>query len=429
MSKQAVVALVLVVTLLCGGVAAFAAPDDPITRGEFAAMLAEKAGIPVEDVTILPVGVPGDASYAGALATLVKAGIIVGYPDGTVGHDEPVTGVQAAVMVGRVLGLPSTLAVHGVEMTKLPDSHWAYGQVAWMSEYGLTMEGSMTATLSQRAAESFLDRVFSADQQAMDIVLKSMEAQQDMTAFSLTGTMQMNMIPKPGLDAEEAAAIEGMAGTTTAMQMEYVKPGKIRQVINTEVPGVGIMEMEQYIIGSKMYQKITNPETEEILWHVMTLPVDLASLEETQNPGIQAAMLEKFHYQYLGTSNLNGKKVYKIGYYGRIDDMGEFAGLMSQSGGSDAMAEVLSNIGDFIETMSFWGISYIGVDDYLTYGEKTGALIGYGNAVPIATMEMSMEIDAYVYDDSIVIQLPDEAKDAVVIEMPPMGSIEVEAAK
>lgn len=73
-----VMALVLVLTLFCGGVAAFAAPDDPVTRGEFAAMLAEKAGIPVDEVKILPAGVPGDASYAGALTTLVQAdGVLV----------------------------------------------------------------------------------------------------------------------------------------------------------------------------------------------------------------------------------------------------------------------------------------------------------------------------------------------------------------
>lgn len=416
--KGGAIAVVLVLALLAGSVAAVAAPGDA-TRGEYAALLAEKAGIPAGNVSALPADVAPDAAYAGALAGLVENGVMAGYPDGTMRPDEPVTGVQAAVMAGRALGLPATLNIQGAAPTTLTESHWAYGQVAWMSEYGLTVEGNITEPLTADAARDFLNKVFGADQQALDIVLKSMDVQKDIKAFSLEGTMVMNMVPRPGISEEDAQALQGMQDMTSTVQMDFVMPDRMRQVITMNVPGMGEIEIDQYLVGSKIYQKLVNPETAEVMWQYMNLPFDIEALLAEQTPGFQESMLQKFNYKYLGTANLNGQEVHKIGYYGKVNDMAELGGLMPQAAGDDAaMGQLLAQTAELISSISLWGITYVGVEDGLSYGDKTGALIGYGEAVPIATAEMSMEISKYNYDPEITVELPEEAKDAVEIVLP-----------
>lgn len=419
-----IMAIGLVLALVLGSVAAVAAPGDNVTRGEFAALLADKAGIPSGEVSALPADVAPDAAYAGALAGLVKAGVIAGYPDGTMRPDEPVTGVQAAVMAGRALGLPSNLNVQGVELTNLPAGHWAYEQVAWMSEYGLIVGGNINEPLTKNAASDFLNSVFSADEKVKDIVLQAMEAQKNIGAFSLEGTMTMNMVPRPGLSEEDAQALQSMQGMTSAIQMDMVMPDRMRQVITMEVPGLGEMTIDQYIIGAKIYQKLVNPETGEVVWQYMNLPFDFEQLMELQTPGMQESMLEKFNYKYLGTTTLNDREVYKIGYYGRINDMAELGQLMSQGMGDDAaVGQLLAQATELIKSMSFWGVTYVGVADHLTYADKSGALIGYADTMPVATMEMAMEISKYSYGPGITVELPEEAKDAVEIELPPMNQL------
>lgn len=420
--KAGTIAVVLVLALIVGSLAAVAAPGDPVTRGEFAVLLADKAGVPAVDVSALPADVVPDAVYAGALAGLVKTGVMVGYPDGTMRPDEPVTGFQAAVMAGRALGLPSNLNVQGVGPVNLPAGHWAYEQVAWMNEYGLIIEGNITEPLTESTASDFLNRVFGADQKAMDIVLKSMEAQKHIGSFSLEGTMTMNMVPRPGISEEDAQALQGMQGMTTAVQMDFVMPDRMRQVISMEVPGLGEMVIEQYVIGAKIYQKMVHPETGEVVWQYMDLPFDFEQLIEMQTPGIQEQMLKKFNYKYLGTTTLNGREVYKLGYYGRIDDLNELGQLMSQGVGDDAaIGQLMAHTAELIKSMSLWGISYVGVADGLTYADKSGALIGYADTMPVATSEMSMEISKYSYDQNITVELPEEASDAVEIQLPPLN--------
>lgn len=411
--------LVLVFILLFGGLAMAVTPADLVTRGQFSAMLAEKAGIPDGDAGSLS-GVPADASYAGALAGLVEAGIIAGYPDGSLGHERPVTGAEAVVLVGRVLGLPSNLDVEGINLPGLSPDHWAYDQVAWMSKYGLALpDGNLVDSLTSQNATAFIEQVFSADDRALELALKSTEATKKVKTFSMRGSMQMTMVPKPGISDEEVAAFDAMAGIDTDIQMDFVMPDKMRQVITMEIPDLGEMTIEQYLIDSKIYQKLVNPETGEVMWQYMTLPIDMKELLELQAPGIQEAMMRQFNYQYMGTTVLDGKEVHKIGYYGKINSMADLGQLISQPGGSDAViGELIAATEDLIQSMSMWGVYYIGTDDFLSYGESLVALLGYGDNIPIATAEMAMNTGSYNYDSEIDINLPEEAKDAVEMVIP-----------
>lgn len=79
------------------------APDAPVTRAEFAAMLARSLGLADTAEQSLFADVPADGWYAGAVAAASKAGLIDGYGDGTFRPKERITREQMAAMIARAL--------------------------------------------------------------------------------------------------------------------------------------------------------------------------------------------------------------------------------------------------------------------------------------------------------------------------------------
>ena len=78
--------------------------------------------------------VAGDEYFALALDALSEMGVVEGRPDGSFGPDEPVTRGQLAALLSRALGLPQSTIVPFVD---LDSTHWAYGYVAALYWAGL----------------------------------------------------------------------------------------------------------------------------------------------------------------------------------------------------------------------------------------------------------------------------------------------------
>ena len=116
-------------------------PEQGITRGEFAAALCrllgwiERRPLPYEVET-------GQHWGASAMEALVKAGVLLGYEDGELHPDRPLTRAEAAVLVNRVLGrVPNRQVIDLVcrerPFEDVPREHWAYYDIidaAWDSE-------------------------------------------------------------------------------------------------------------------------------------------------------------------------------------------------------------------------------------------------------------------------------------------------------
>lgn len=92
------------------------APNDPVTRAEFAAMLARAAGLEPDPAPAARFkDVPRDIWYAGYVGAAVKAGLITGTSKTTFTPGARITRLQLAVMIGRAL------KAQGFELKGSPD--------------------------------------------------------------------------------------------------------------------------------------------------------------------------------------------------------------------------------------------------------------------------------------------------------------------
>lgn len=79
------------------------APDDELTRAQFAALIVRSLGILESEATGTYRDVSEDAWYAAAVSAASEAGIVTGYADGTFRPDEKITREQITVMLARTL--------------------------------------------------------------------------------------------------------------------------------------------------------------------------------------------------------------------------------------------------------------------------------------------------------------------------------------
>ncbi|GEM_PF-934406 len=79
------------------------APNEHITRAEFAALIVRSLGLADSSMAASFKDVPTTAWYAGALVTAVEAGVISGYEDYTFRPHEPVTREQMAAILTRAM--------------------------------------------------------------------------------------------------------------------------------------------------------------------------------------------------------------------------------------------------------------------------------------------------------------------------------------
>ncbi|NLW07331.1 MAG: hypothetical protein GX039_05065 [Clostridia bacterium] len=435
-------------TELAGVFPQYPGDDKDITRGEFAALLVKAAGI--SPAAGLPEGAPADvdrqAWYAPALLTLWQQGIIRGYPDGTLGAEGTLTNLEAAVMTARALGLPDGVKAAATDAA-LDEDSWGFVPCSWLVRQGIVEADDVTPdkVMQVGGAIKFLAGVFGSDAEAEAIMSRAQQADFGAKGISFAGEMNMNITMRDdmaGLPPELK-----QLNIKAEMTNEIVMPATLHQKMKMEMPALpgvtdgmpAAVEMEQYLVDGQMYQKIVDPQSGEALWQ--RLPAELVpDMEEiiqmTREMGLsQQAIPEElkryFHYQMQGTAEVNGHKVYKIGYYGRIDDFGEFLNTvmnLAMPQGIPGMAdgqqlqEGMDMLSDIIRYISLWGTYYIGMDDSRTYGGQFQVIIDFneeiaGETMPIDTMTMEITVNEYRYLEDLVIELPEEAKNAEVLSL------------
>lgn len=128
-------------------------PEEPVTRGQFLAMLMETLELPV-DSAITETGFSDSAPdwLKPYLAAALRSGLITGYPceDGIeFRHDQSITGQEAAVMIQSVLdfAVPTALDESGTIAA------WAAESVAAVSGNGLALPQGETILTRADAAE------------------------------------------------------------------------------------------------------------------------------------------------------------------------------------------------------------------------------------------------------------------------------------
>ncbi|WP_258358540.1 S-layer homology domain-containing protein [Moorella sulfitireducens] len=409
------------------------AGDSILTRGVFAALLAQAAGMQVKEN---PADTQGDAWYGPAVMALKEKGIIRGYPDGSLHTDRPVTLLEAAVMASRVLGLPDGVAAPEVKGS-LERESWGYTPYAWLVRAGLLQPGQDAgALLTVDGGVAFLTRVFGSDPEAEKIVQAARQAQATVKDLKFTGSMVMTIRPRPEVAGEVPAV--SMHGNIVSefryplslhqkMDMTLNLPPEKTSGENLPADGQIQMHMEQYLVDGTLYQNVEVPGMAEPQWMKMpqgALP-DLETLvEQSRNAtGLPPGLQDNFHFRYLGEGVENGRKVHRIALYGRIDDW--LALMQALPGGlTPEMEQAVNQAGGVLKSISFWGEEAIGMEDNLTYASELTCLVAFADkfqeeAVPLETITFQIKVTDYQYNSGIKIELPAEALAAPEIPMTP----------
>ncbi|MDK2887860.1 MAG: hypothetical protein PWP72_738 [Thermoanaerobacter sp.] len=415
-------------------------PQGPVSRGAFAAMLVEAAGLPLAVDSALPAGdVEPGSWYLPALSTLKQQGIVTGYADGTLRPAQPVTRVEAAVMVARTLGLTGTLYRPEVK-SPLQPAHWGAIPYNWLIDQGLlTGELDPAEQVTVGEAADLLARVFGSDPRAMEVVKKNQQAATGARTMAMEATIDLAVKPRADMAAQVPAL--KMSGQ---MEMKMILPGtwymngRLRfEPVNSGNAGgeLPAMEMEQYYVDGQLYMKVTDPATGKAEWVKMSMPELEGMMREQMQMGaggIPEDLLSAFHYHVLGTTQKNGETVYELGYYGRIDDLAAFfqlylpASMRSQLSGPE-FEKALDAVARMVRSISLWGKDYIGTDDYLTRGGEAFVVVALNNklgeeSIPVELVEMRVQVNRCDYGE-VKIELPAEAKEARELPAPGQDNI------
>lgn len=414
-----VLALILLVAGSVGAVEARLIAGDILTRGEYAALLVEAAGIEGE----------GEA-----VDLLVDKGIMQGYSDGNMHLEEGISRVEAVVLAAKALGLEAYIAPPAGVETPLKAEHWGHNLYSHFVYLGL-VEGDPHLILSPEEGAAFLHRVFAPEPKAQELMERAQAAQKEMEGALLRTAMKggFSLILREG--AEDLAPLP--AAVEMTITQELLPPHKLHQVtsIALDMPELGREEMtsETYLLDGKMYMGTTDPETGQLQWFrfpAALLPDLEGLLEQAQRLEALPAGLEKYmHYHLLGTTELDGEEVYVISFYGLIDDYASFLNVaLGQLGGMGDIGQALAPMTELIDSVSYWGVQYLNVDDLLVRGGDFNGLVVFAadfltEAVPLEAMFVHMEIEEFTFASAATFEVPEEVLAAPELEFPAMEDL------
>lgn len=254
--KKRFFGMILVMLLAVSGTAWGAEADGTFTRGDFAAMLVDAAQLTGEE---------GDQSPA---SLLVEKGIIQGYPGGDLGLEKEISRLEAVSFVGRTLGLKDDISPPEQGNAPLDATHWGYNLYSWLNYHGL-ITGEPGDILNAEEGAAFLNKVFTSQPEALQIVEKTQEAvraKNQTLSMVLEGTMKMT--PRLGVAGAEEIPL---GDSKMRIEQEMVLPDQIHQKITMTMvlPGSGeeTMTMETYMAGGEMYQQLPDEEIGTMKWY------------------------------------------------------------------------------------------------------------------------------------------------------------------
>ena len=100
-------------------------PNEGVTRAQAVTMIARLKGLQPKQGGFKDV--PANAWYAGYAGALKEAGIVVGYEDGSFGGDRVITRAEIIAMINRAFNIPKKQSRKA--FSDLPENHWAYEDI------------------------------------------------------------------------------------------------------------------------------------------------------------------------------------------------------------------------------------------------------------------------------------------------------------
>jgi len=410
-------------------------PDATLSRGAFAAMLAYAAGISSDgdaDESKLPSDLPPDAWYAEQIAALYDSNILKGSADNKVYPENPITGIEAMALIARTLGIPESSPAPDVKVDGIQEGHWGYDLYSWLQKEGLVLENvDISKPVNPDTAANLLVNAFGTDRQAKAIVDEANARNKDIKSMRAKGTMAMKM---------NMAAPDGSStpvNTNITFNIEMSKDMVIHETLETAIPNMDnadaaqTVTIEEYIDKDYIYILIPGQDGEQN-WTKMKNPVSMVFDEQFMSQ--QQQMMNGFdglvHYRLLGKETLDGKEVYKIATYSRIDDITKLFDMLGSVGDQEKQALGAANA--ILKSIYVSGVTYLGVEDGLVYNADMTASIlldtemQKDSPAAISSMYMEASFDYYDYNADITIDIPDEAKDAEELDLNNLPSAQEE---
>lgn len=410
--------------------------DSVLTRGDFAVLLSAAAELsPAPADTKLPADVASGSPAAAAVKNLLAAGILRGYPDGSVGVNQPVTRAQAAVFVSRTLGLPVAVdpgTVAGIEGLK---GHWAYRPYAWIVREGLMDAGAPDEQMTVADGVALLARVFGPVEKARQINEQSRVAQKDVKTMRVQGQMDITINMRVLPAASPPPGMPRNLRTTADILLEVNLEQGMYERLTMEIPVPEKpvkMTVEYYFTDEGAFFKATDPTTGKSEWYRMPegLMPDFTEMMKrslAQTTNLVPPELEKmFCYRYLGEEQVNGRAAYKVSSYGQIGDFTRFMDLFAgQFGGqlNNQFNEMLKMAEALIESMNISGVAYIDKETLVPLKMHMLLAMGFtpqfmGQPNPMDSVAIDYDLTFSDFNGDVAVTLPAEAKDAPVLEMP-----------
>lgn len=405
--RKKIVPLLLATALLVPSMAQAASEDqENVTRGQFFHMVTEHLQWPDQSrEAALPEDIAADSAYAESVRQLIGQKVVFGFPDGTVGADRALTGNEATLILGRLLGLDDAEAATFLQTV-----------------YGVSFADD---AVSAEAAEQAVQTVLISDADAVELMKASYEEQLAVDSFRSEINQQTTVAMK------EDGAIPGMPSSVELPMtsvMEYHKDQGLRQTVTMNLSGIAgaeavgsEMKMEQYIVPEGMYMMTTDPSTGEEMWLNMgsMLPVSFDQMMAMQNSNLNMndAFTDKYiFYRYDGEQTVDGQTLHQISYNGHLASLEHILQMLkSLMPDENQAAELLAGLEETMDvSMNFTGTMWIEAESKLPVKTDMDVRMAFGEVegMPIDHMKMSMEMDFYDYGKVEGIVLPEAAKNA-----------------
>ncbi|MWV47603.1 hypothetical protein GRF59_28920 [Paenibacillus sp. HJL G12] len=396
-----------------------AEPSAGITRGDFLKLVTTDLNITAASSVELPKDVLADSPYKDAVSAMLERKVLKGFPDGSIRTDEPITGKDASIVLGRVLGFKDDESIKRLQ-----------------SEIGIDWQSQKVLNATEVTAS--LAKVLSNDATAialMDAVQKEMgdvhsyESQLGLhlnMTINSSSQLNDNNLNKSVLDESRSNPNE----MSLKMDAEGLvklddKQGMMQTMTMKDFLGSGDVDTVTYIVPEGTFTQSPDMVTGKKQWINMSkgMPAfnELMKLQKENATQLSSLNQKYFIYRDLGKETVDGKAFAKVALYGKIPSL---KGLMNDT-------QSLTGMGDMMSTLPSEGkaaVENMGVAANITYWIDEGthriykADMNMSYSVPATgqspeiAMDMTMNMGYSKYNEAQTIKLPDEAKKAQTME-------------
>lgn len=394
--------------------AATTSDSELITRGQFIQQIAEQLKlVPLNAQSGLPSDVSEDSPYADTVRVMQERQILEGYSDGTFRMDQVISPAEAALILGRFLGVADSKASDTIQndfQLKLRSQ-----------DSGISHDGAGEAIKKVLASDTSVSAWLAADPASLT-ELKTFRAKMDMD-------MKIAFMPSAGFPGNSLQS-------ALSSDVAFNKDQGIHQSITTTAPGSDMKErtttMEQYMVKQGIFMTMPNAAGDGSEWYDLSkqMPFTFDQLIELQKKSVElnkTLVTPYFFYKDLGTTEKEGgEKQRTVSIRGKLTNTADIIKMLSGLGsGQDAFKDALNSSAISGMSVSLSAVLTVDEQTKLPVSMEGDYHIQYGEDpnVPIDHMDMSMSMTYKDVNQPVEITLPEEAKKAKPLSIPELPEL------